>query len=167
MRQDMEGILWGEMEELLSFHTKSSESSANDVLNRLFREFVRDAPLLNMDGCNISLVPLFSRDLQRMSRLDHTSGEPRQDDVPLVVVRWNGNDYVVDGRKLQTSTFANCRKWQMNQTSRRGRCQQLSSNGKTTTRLQRGDDTASQQQRTTMVAEDDGQAAISVQVPGL
>jgi hypothetical protein len=98
-RQDVEDILWDEMGGWLSFHKKSSETNGTDVLNRVFRQFVQDAPLFTRDRCRISLVPLFSCDLQRMSRQDYTSGEPRRDDVPLAIVRWNAHDYVVDGRK--------------------------------------------------------------------
>lgn len=96
---EIDETLWKEMEQMLCFHREHSDESATHVLNRLFREHVSGAPAILRDDCTISLVPFFWRDLQGMYRRTGENNEPRRTDVPLIIVRLDGNDYVVDGHR--------------------------------------------------------------------
>lgn len=71
----------------------------SDTLNRLFRKTCGDGvPKLTEDNVAISLERLHATDV--LSLAQPTEGkQPRVADVPVVIVRYLGTDYLIDGSK--------------------------------------------------------------------
>lgn len=94
--------LWSETERVLSYHQKKSDPTPLDALNRLFREHLKgckDVPSLGRDSCSIRIEKLGWTDLDRLSRKDKETRNPRYKGDPIVAIEFEGKAYLVDGRR--------------------------------------------------------------------
>lgn len=94
--------LWREVERVVSHHQKISDPTPFDALNRLFREYFRgrkDVPNLGKDNCRVRMEKLGWKELDRIVRKDKKTRNPRHVGDPIVVVEFDGQAYLVDGRR--------------------------------------------------------------------
>ena len=89
---------------MLECRRKPHDRTVDAVLNRLFRESLNRSrrsrrgrrPPLDLD--KLEVLPE-TWDIERLGALDrpHEGAAPKCEDLPIIVVRWENVDYLVDG----------------------------------------------------------------------
>ena len=83
-------------------HQKTWDATPLDALNRIFHESSPE-PAISEHSCDISKVSLTAAELKSL-RVAHSRIKPYRSTDPIVVVRWRGVTYVVDGnRRVNTA----------------------------------------------------------------
>ena len=91
--------VWEQLYCLLQHHQKKGrDNSPNDVLNRLFHEYVPQAKQfrLNEQNCYLSMEVWSTTDLANVTRR-HDRREPREENCPVVVLLYGTQSYMIDG----------------------------------------------------------------------
>ena len=83
-------------------HHKSKNRREKDP-DRYSNEIVLDAPELNWNNTEITMEPMTTDYLYGLAG-PGSRDTPHRDDTPVVIVRFRGNDYLIDGG-------SRCRKW--------------------------------------------------------
>lgn len=94
--------LWKEASEILRHHQKTQDKTPIDALNRLFGEHFPaylKIPHLNEDTVKLRKESRKIGDLKKVIRRDCLTKGPNNTDVSVVLVKWDKNEYLVDGRR--------------------------------------------------------------------
>lgn len=98
-----EDQLWKEVSEILRHHQKQpKDKTPIDALNRLFGEYFPrsiNVPHLNDKTTNLRKERRTLDELKKVIRRDCLTKDPNQTDISVVVVKWDKNEYLVDGRR--------------------------------------------------------------------
>lgn len=96
--------LWEELYEVLRHHNISG-ASCQDTLNRLFRKIPHlsernDLPILSEQTVRVSKESWNIGNLRKLITEKHiTDNIPSKTEPPVVVIRWQNDDYLIDGRR--------------------------------------------------------------------
>lgn len=92
-----EAAQWEPVWKVLDHHKK--KFTPQHALNRLFHEQRSDGPHLTPSTATVQKQFWSIHQLDRTIRKDSVTTGPAMLDVPIVVVRWDGKDYLIDGRR--------------------------------------------------------------------
>lgn len=99
VKDALDQVIWELLYCLLRHHQKiGRDASASDVLDRLFHEYVPQAQHVRLteENCHARMEAWFTDKLARVKR-KHDGKEPRHENCPVVVLSYEGCDYLIDG----------------------------------------------------------------------
>jgi hypothetical protein len=97
-------LLWNELCDVIGWH-KQRHHSCVDTLNRLWRKdpFVKNLNALPTLSKSALEVVEGTRSLDQLWGFIHkkrkTEQQPAATDLPVVLLRWKGEEYLIDGRR--------------------------------------------------------------------
>lgn len=94
--------LWKEVSDILRHHQKTKDKTPIDALNRLFGEYFPasiNIPHLDERTTNLRKESRTLEELKKVIRRDCLTKGPNQVDISVVLVKWDKNEYLVDGRR--------------------------------------------------------------------
>ena len=94
--------LWNEVSEILRHHQKTSDKTPTDALNRLFSEYFPtniNIPRLNVKTTDLRKESRTLDKLKKVIRRDCLTKGPNKLDISVVLVKWDKNEYLIDGRR--------------------------------------------------------------------
>src|SRR5437762_13334362 len=92
--------LWGQAKDLLRHHQKkkTGDHTPIDALNRLFHEAAPKAKSIRLNEVNCSIVSeSWSTEMLAGLHRKHDRATPKDEDCPILVVRWRCKQYLIDG----------------------------------------------------------------------
>lgn len=102
--QSKSNHLWGEFAGLMCHHQKPRDATPMEALNRLFGEYWKkgnNLPKITESNVTIQKEQWPVQKLKQVKRKDETttSDKVKNSKCPVVVLAWNGDYYLIDGRR--------------------------------------------------------------------